>query len=133
MMAKLESIMGVFGVPIGRVLIGVLFAVAGYQKLTDIETFAGFVGMLGVPAPEVLAWVVVAIELLGGIALILGFMTRIAAEVLLVFVLIATYLAHPIWSDPSQMGMFLKNLAVMGGLLYVAAFGAGKWSLGKNA
>ncbi len=64
--------------------------------------------------------------------LILGWQTRCAAQALTVFVVVAVTLAHPVWSDSSEMTMFLKDLAIVGGLLYVSAFGPGRYNLEKE-
>ncbi len=129
MMDRFESMCGAWGAAVGRVLLGALFVVAGYQKLAGgVAGFAGFCASLGVPAPELMAWVVIAVELIGGAMLILGWKTKLAAQVLIVFTIIATFLAHQAWSDPSQMTMFLKNLAIIGGLFYATAYGGGKCS-----
>jgi putative oxidoreductase len=122
---------------IGRIGIGVLFAPSGYGKLTG----PGLTGMLtakGLPAPDVLNMVAGAIELLGGIALIIGLKTRLVAGILIVFTIIATLLAHQYWmfTDPAiynaQRINFYKNLAIIGGILYVFVRGAGPLSVDRR-
>ncbi len=119
------------GTLVGRALIGVLFLLAGYAKLTGDGGVGGFAGGLegmGLPLAALLAWVVVAIEILGGAALILGYRVGLAAASLAVFSLLTVVVVHNNMEDP----MLFKNLAIMGGLLYVLAYGPGEgWKLGK--
>ena len=117
------------GVMVGRMLIGLLFLVSGYMKLTGEGGVGGFSGMvegLGLPAAGLLAWVVVLVELIGGALLILGWRVGQAAGVLVVFLVLTVLLVHNPLSDAAQLGTALKNLAIAGGLLYVLAYGAGE-------
>jgi putative oxidoreductase len=120
----------------GRMLLAALFLVAGIRKLMAVAGTAGYFAKLGFPMPEVLVWVVIAVELGGALLLILGWHARKAAWLLMLFTLIATFAAHRFWEVDAaqyvnQMNHFLKNLAIVGGLLFVAAAGAG--SLGMDA
>lgn len=132
MMSESQRIMmRTHGTLVGRALIGVLFLLAGYAKLTGDGGVGGFAGGLegmGLPLAALLAWVVVAIEILGGAALILGYRVGLAAASLAVFSLLTVVVVHNNMEDP----MLFKNLAIMGGLLYVLAYGPGEgWKLGK--
>ena len=104
-----------------------IFAVFG--KLTDIAGTAGWFGSIGLPAPTVVAVLVGLLELVGGLAILVGFKTRIAAVALAVFTIAATLIAHTNLADQIQLLMFMKNLAVTGGLLVLASFGAGSLSI----
>ncbi len=120
----------------GRILLAALFLVAGTRKLMAVAASAGYFGKLGFPMPEVLVWVVIVVELGGALLLILGWHARKAAWLLMLFTLIATFAAHRFWEFDAaqyanQLNHFLKNLAIVGGLLFVAAAGAG--SLGVDA
>ena len=121
----------------GRILVALVFLISGIKKVTAVAGTAGYFAKLGFPMPEVMAWVAIAIEVGGGVLLIIGYRTRWVAWLLALFVGIATFAAHRFWElpDPAQNNMqmvhFLKNLAVIGGLLYVAAFGAGSASVDK--
>jgi putative oxidoreductase len=106
-----------------------MFILAGFAKLTSIAATAGWFGSLGLPAPTLVAVVVGLVELVGGIAILIGFQTRAAALVLAVFTLAATAIAHMNFADQVQLLMAQKNLAVAGGFLALAAFGAGALSL----
>lgn len=113
----------------GRVLLSILFILAGYAKLADIAGTAGWFGSIGLPAPTVAAVAAGLIELLGGLAVLIGFKTRIAAIVLAVFTLAATAIAHLDFSQAGNALMLQKNLGLTGGFLLLAVLGAGAWSI----
>ena len=126
---------------VGRILIGLIFLVAGIRKLWGPTAFAGTVAYLtklGFPAPEVMAVIAIIIEIGGSLLLIAGWRARWAAWLLVLFVAIAAFAAHRFWelTDPgqfnNQMNHFLKNLSLIGGLLYVATFGPGSASVDKS-
>lgn len=117
----------------GRVLISLLFIIAGWGKLMGFSGTAGYMASLGFPMPELVAVLVIVIELGGGIALALGVHARAVALALAVFTLLATLIAHRDIGDQMQLTQALKNLAVIGGLIYVAKYGSGMWSLGRSA
>jgi putative oxidoreductase len=114
------------GILLGRTLIGLLFVYAGYGMLMDgAEVTAGFYASVGVPMAALAYWVVLAVKLGGGLALVLGYKVEQAALALILFTLGATYFGHRDWSVAMNDMATLKNLAIVGGLLYVMAFGAG--------
>jgi putative oxidoreductase len=118
----------------GRILLSLVFLIAGYRKLMAVAATAGYFGKLGFPMPEVMAWVAIAVELGGAILLMVGWRTRWAAWLLALFTLIATFAAHRFWEvDPAQyanqMNHFLKNLAIVGGMILIAATGPGALSV----
>jgi putative oxidoreductase len=119
---------------IGRLLLAALFLPAGISKIGGFAGTAGYIASKGLPLPEVGAAIAVVVEIVGGLALILGFGTRLAALALALFTLVATFIFHNYWGFPAdqafvQQLMFYKNIAVVGGLLVLAAHGAGAWSL----
>ena len=114
---------------LARLLLAILFIFAGFGKLTDIAGTAGWFGSIGFPVPTVVAVLVGLLELLGGLAIVAGFQTRIAAIALAIFTIAATLIAHLDFSDQVQTLMFLKNLSVTGGLLVLASFGPGSLSV----
>ena len=119
---------------VGRILLSLVFLIAGYRKLMGVAASAGYFAKLGFPMPEVMVWVAIAIELGGGILLLLGWKARWAASLLALFTLIAAFAAHRFWEvDPAQyanqMNHFLKNLAIVGGMMFVAAAGPGALSV----
>lgn len=116
---------------VGRVLLSILFIIAGSGKLMAISGTAGFFGSLGLPLPTITAIVVGLVELLGGLAILFGFKTRIAAIVIAVFVLAATAVAHLDFSQAGNALMLQKNLAITGGLLLLAVLGGGPLSIDR--
>lgn len=123
---------------VGRVLLGVLFLPAGLMKLMGFTGTAGYIASAGLPLPEMGAAIAIVVEIGGGAALLAGFHARLAAQVLAVFTLVATVCFHNFWAVPAdqafvQQLMFFKNIAVIGGLLMLAAHGAGAWSLDAKA
>ena len=123
---------------IGRILFAALFLPAGISKIVGFEGTVGLIASKGAPIPEVAATIAIIIEIAGGLALILGFKARWAALALAIFTLVATLIFHNYWTLPAdkqmmQQLMFMKNIAIIGGLLTLAAWGAGSWSIdGKN-
>ncbi|MEG2046416.1 MAG: DoxX family protein [Comamonas sp.] len=119
---------------VGRVLMSFLFIPAGISKIGGFAGAVGYASSVGMPLPEVGVGIGLLIELVGGIALLLGWNTRWAALVLAFFTLVASFFFHAYWGLPAdQAGMqqllFNKNVAVVGGLLAFAAFGAGAFSV----
>lgn len=118
----------------GRLLLAVLFLPAGFGKLTGFAGTAGYIASVGLPLPQVAVAVAVVVEIVGGLALTAGYGTRVAAIVLATFTLLATFIFHAYWAVSAdqqmvQQLMFFKNVAVVGGLLTLAAWGAGAWSV----
>lgn len=111
----------------GRVLISFIFILAGYNKLIGYAGTVAYMQKMGVPG--YLLPVVIAVELGGGILLLTGFLTRIAAFLLAGFSLLAAYFFHFNFSDAGQFLQFQKDMAIAGGLLFVTLYGAGRWSL----
>jgi len=114
---------------VGRIFLSVMFILAGFSKLTAIAGTAGWFESLGIPAPTLAAVATGVIELVGGLAILVGFKTRIAALVLAIFTVAATLIAHTNLADQVQQLFFMKNLAVTGGFLVLAAAGAGAYSI----
>ena len=117
-----------------RLLMVALFLPAGIGKLTGFSGTVGYIASVGLPLPTVGAVLALLVEIVGGVALLAGFGTRIAAVVLAVFTLAASVFFHAFWAVPADQAfvtqlLFFKNIAVVGGLLAIAANGAGAWSL----
>ncbi len=122
---------------VGRILAAYLFIPAGFGKIMGFAGTVGYISSVGLPLPEVGAIIAIIVELGFGIALLLGFKTRITAIVLAVFTVATALFFHKYWSAPDAMKMmqqinFNKNIAIAGGLLAFAAFGAGRISLDKK-
>ena len=119
---------------LARLALAALFVPSGLGKLADLAGFAAELARLGVPAAALLARVNAGVELLGGLALALGVGTRGAALLVAGSTVAVTLLAHGFWAAPAgqqavQTIQFLKNLAIVGGLLAVAAAGAGRFGV----
>jgi len=119
-----------WGPLIARTLLSIVFIYAGWTKITGFAGVVGYISSVGLPLPEVLAVLAIIVEVGGGLMLLTGFMGRIAAKALFGFTLLATVFFHTAWSDPMQMTMALKNMAIMGGLLMVFVHGSGPKSIG---
>lgn len=117
-----------------RILMVALFLPAGIGKLTGFAGTVGYISSVGLPMPTLAAAAALLVEIVGSLALLAGFGTRIAALVLATFTLVASFFFHAYWGVPAdqafmQQLLFFKNIAVVGGLLAIAANGAGAWSL----
>lgn len=118
----------------GRLLMAWLFIPAGLSKLTGFAGSVGYAASVGLPLPEVGVAMAMVVEILGGALLLIGFQTRWAALALAFFTLVASFFFHAYWNLPAEQVMmqqllFGKNMAVTGGLLAFAAFGAGTLSM----
>ncbi|WP_395060298.1 DoxX family protein [Polaromonas sp.] len=119
---------------IGRVLIALLFIPAGFGKIAGFAGVTGYIASKGVPLPEVAAAIAIAVELGLGLLLLVGFQARWAALGIAIFTAVITVIFHAYWSVPAEQVMqqqqaFFKNIAVVGGLLTIVAWGPGAWSL----
>ena len=114
---------------VGRVLLATIFVLSGVGKIADPGGTIAYIGAAGLPLPQLAFAGATLIEVGGGIALVLGYRTRIVAAVLAIFSLLTAVAFHSVFADQNQMIHFLKNVAMAGGLLQVVAFGAGRLSL----
>ena len=118
----------------GRALLGLLFVVSGVRAVIFFPGSAAYFAGLGFPAPGAMNVLAIVIEVGGGILLVAGWKTRWVAWLLVAFVAIATATAHRFWEFDAQqynnqLNHMLKNLAIIGGLFYIAVLGAGRYSL----
>lgn len=114
---------------IGRVLLSLMFVMAGANKLGSYDATMQYIATSAMPMPQLAYVGAVAIELGGGLALLIGFQARIAAAALCLFSLLAALFFHTNFADQVQMILFLKNITIMGGMLLIVAHGAGGFSL----
>ncbi|WP_376710147.1 DoxX family protein [Pseudochrobactrum lubricantis] len=117
---------------ISRVFLAILFILAGWGKLTGLEGTAQYFGAIGLPMPSVTAVLVGLVEFVGGLAILIGFQTRIAAVVVALFTIGATLVAHMDFAEGMNALMAQKNLAIAGGLLLLAVTGAGAYSVDRR-
>jgi len=122
-----------YGPPAGRILLALIFVISGYTKLVGFDGTVGYIASKGLPLPQLAAAAAIAIELIGGILLVIGWQTRWAATAIFLFLIPTTLIFHPFWAVAAgkqmEMIQFMKNLCIMGGMLYVMAFGAGPLSV----
>ena len=119
---------------VGRILLGLIFVLSGFAKISGFDGTAGYIASKGLPLPQLLAALTIVVELGGGLALMAGLYTRQAVIALAGFSLLTAVVFHNFWAAPQadQMGQqinFMKNLAIAGGMLVVAAFGPGRLSV----
>ena len=119
---------------IGRILIGQMFLLAGISKAMAFAGTSSYIASKGLPMPDIATVIAIIVEVGGGLALILGWCARWAALALAIFTLAATFIFHNYWTLPAaqqmtQNLMFTKNIAIIGGLLTIAVWGAGQWSV----
>ena len=115
---------------VGRVLIAIVFIMAGYGKIGGYEGTQGYMEAMGVPG--MLLPVVIVLELLGGIAVLVGYQTKIAAFLLGGFTFLAAVIFHTNFGDQMQMILFMKNLAISGAFLLLFVHGPGQWAVNSN-
>ncbi len=116
-----------YGNLVGRILISVIFLTAGASKIPGYEATQGYMEAMGVPGA--LLPIVIATELLGAIAIIIGYKTRIVAFLLAGFSFVSALLFHFNFADQMQSILFMKNVAIAGGFLFLVANGAGYVSI----
>jgi len=117
-----------------RILMSVLFLIAGYGKIAGFAGTAGYIASKGLPLPQLGVVIAIVVEVGGALALLAGFQTRLVALLMAVFTVVTGLIFHNFWALPAeQVGlnqiMFMKNLSIAGGLLMMSAFGAGALSL----
>jgi putative oxidoreductase len=112
-----------------RIFLVPLFLVSGVGILAAPGGFAGYMASLGLPAPMLVTWLVIAIKVLGSVAVLVGFQTRLASYAIAAFAIGAALLGHFDFADQNQITQFMKNLAVAGGFLALSAAGPGAYSL----
>ena len=120
------------GLLLARVSIAVLFLVSAYGKIIAYSGSVAYMSKVGVPAATLVAPIVLIFELSVGVALLLGFHTRLAALGVLIFCVATAVLAHINFSDANQLNHFLKNLAIAGGAIALHLSGGGRYSVDKS-
>jgi len=126
-----------FGPLAGRVLLSLIFLISGSGMIANFSGTAGWMASKGLPMTEVLLAVSIAIKIGASIMLITGYMARLGAAALFLWMIPVTFIFHNFWAVPAaeqqlQMLMFFKNLGLMGGMLLIMANGSGPLSLCKD-
>ena len=119
---------------VGRVIMSWIFLASGFGKLTDVAGFAAGLAKRGVPAPSFMGWLGAIVEFGGGLLILLGVKFRYAAILMILFVIVATLIAHRYWEYPvdqivAQRTNFWKNVTIIGGMLFMFLAGAGRYSV----
>lgn len=120
---------------IGRIVLVILFLFSGFGKFADLSGTAAYIASKGLPYPQLGAIAAGAGEVIGGLAIVIGWHTRLAAIALILFTAAAAFFFHDFWNLPAgaeranQMVHALKNLSIIGGLIVLAGAGAGGWSV----
>jgi len=121
---------------LGRIFIAWIFIPSGLRKLMNIERFAASLTERGVPMAELMAWVGGGVEFIGGLAVLLGVHVRFAAVLMILFTLAAALIAHRFWefempARQMQQSQFFKNLAIVGGYIFLIVSGGGRYCLDR--
>jgi putative oxidoreductase len=125
-----------FGLLIARILLAAIFILSGYRKIGGFDGTAAYMAAAGLPFARMLLVPTIAIELGGGLLLAFGWKARWAALALFLFLIPATLIFHAFWGPPPERAMmqaahFQKNLAILGGMLYVVFCGPGRLSIDR--
>lgn len=114
---------------IARILLSVIFIMAGLQKFGNIAGTAGYIGSVGLPAGMALAWAAAIFETVAGILILIGFQTKLTSWALAAFCLFTAVVFHNNFGDMIQGILFMKNLAIAGGFLALSVSGPGSISV----
>lgn len=117
------------GTLIGRIFISIIFLMAGINKIGNFSGTQDYMAAHGMPLTWLFAAGAIIVEAGGGLSLLLGYMSKIGAIALFIFMIPTTLIFHTNLGDQMQVIHFMKNLAIMGGLAYVAIYGSGEYSL----
>jgi putative oxidoreductase len=123
--AEADSFSSPYLAVVGRVLLAAIFLWSGLGKILDPASALGYIGSVSLPLPEAALGIAIIVELAGGVALVLGYRTKLVAALLALFSVATALVFHSAFGDQNQLIHFFKNIAMAGGLLQVAAFGAG--------
>jgi len=121
----------------GRILLTFMFVYSGFGKITGFEGTVGYIASKGMPLPQLMAIGAIAVELGAGLLLLVGYKARWAALAIFLFLIPATLIFHNFWASPPaefrmQQINFMKNFAIMGGMLMVWAFGPGRFAFDRD-
>lgn len=114
---------------LGRGMLSAIFLLSGFSKLAAPAAMVGYIQSVGLPFPQLALGIAVAVEIAGGLALVLGYRTRVVAAVLAAFSVATALGFHANLADQNQFIHFFKNIAMAGGLLQLVVFGSGRFGL----
>ncbi len=125
-----------FGPLVGRILLSLIFLISGLGKIGGFAGTAGYMASKGLPMADVLLVITIVIEVGAALMIIAGYKARLGATALFLWMIPVTFIFHNFWAVPAaeqqiQQIMFMKNLGLMGGMLYIMAFGSGPMSVKK--
>jgi len=126
-----------YAVLLGRIFLSLIFVMSGFSKIGGWEQTAGYMASKGMPLVPLFLVAAILIEVLGGLSVLLGLKAKIGAAALIVFLIPASLIFHNFWTlegmeQQIQMIMFMKNIAIIGGLLLVIGLGSGPLSLNNR-
>ena len=130
-MEKFMKQLQVFAAPLGRILISLIFVTSGFSKISGYAATQGYMEAMGVPG--MMLPLVIVVELIGGLMVMVGWHTRIAAYLLAGFSLLSALLFHANFGDQMQMIMFMKNISIAGGFLMIVSLGGGAYAFDNLA
>lgn len=121
---------------LARILLASLFIVAGYGKSLNLAGTTGYMGNLGLPAPEAMAYIAIVVELAGGAAILLGVYTRPVALFLAIYTFVTALAGHHFWTmtgpaHAANVTQFYKNLSITGGFVALYITGAGRYAIDR--
>jgi len=133
----MQAIANKFGPIAGRILLSLIFLVSGLGKIGGFAGTAGYMASKGLPMVNVLLVITIILEVGAALMIIAGFKARLGALLLFLWMIPVTFLFHNFWAMPAdqqmiQQIMFMKNIALMGGMLLIMAFGSGPLSVDKK-
>jgi putative oxidoreductase len=136
-MQKFKQGLEQYGPLLARILLAQVFIISGTGKIKAFFATSVFMGNMGIPLPQLMLVLTIALEIGGGLLLVVGWQARWAALAFFGFTFLTAVLFHPFWSvEPQALGgqlnNFMKNLSIMGGMLYIAIHGPGALSISRN-
>lgn len=117
---------------IARILLIIIFLGASFGIITNFAGTQEFVSSLGIPAAAFFLVIALLLKIVGGLSVLLGYKTKLGAILLLIFIIPVTFIVHTKFGDQNQLTHFMKNLAIIGGLLLLIATGPGRYSIDKK-